>query len=137
MEKRDIALRQLKAAARHYNSGDYICSITLSGAAEEILGRIALKRKKSNQLKDELAYLRSVYEYFSGQVPEDKFLIGKINKIKNELKHNDSGENEWIDADFEDEAATLFVRGVKNYFDCYNQLPKDVVINRLFNHLTM
>jgi hypothetical protein len=36
MEKREIAVRQLGAAAKHYNEEDYICSITLSGAAEEI-----------------------------------------------------------------------------------------------------
>ena len=53
------------------------------------------------------------------------------------MKHNDAGENEWINADFENEAAILFVRGVKNYFDCYKELPKDIIIKKLFQHLTM
>lgn len=81
MEKRDIAIKQLKAAARNYKKGDYICSITLSGAAEEILGRIAKKRTKINQLEAEVIYLRSVYDYFSGQKPSDKELIPVINII--------------------------------------------------------
>jgi hypothetical protein len=51
MEERDIALKQLRAAARHYNQGEFVRSITSSGAAEEILGRIAEKRTKSNVLK--------------------------------------------------------------------------------------
>ncbi|MBP9121125.1 MAG: hypothetical protein KBF59_09700 [Ignavibacterium sp.] len=43
-----------------------------SGAAEEILGRIAKKRTKTNQLDGEVIYLRSIYDYFSGQKPSDK-----------------------------------------------------------------
>lgn len=137
MEKRDIAIKQIKAAARHYNKGDYICSITLSGAAEEILGRIAKKRTKTNQLEREVAYLRSVYEYFSGQKPSDRDLVQKINKVKNELKHNDSGDNDWVDADFEYEAALLFVKAVKNYYDCYKEFPNDIVVKRLFDEITL
>jgi hypothetical protein len=105
MEKRDIAIKQIKASARHYNKQDYVCSITLSGAAEEILGRIAKKRTNTNQLEGEVIYLRNVYDYFTGQKPSDKELIQKINTVKNELKHNDNGDNLWVDADFENEAA--------------------------------
>jgi len=136
MEKRDIAIAQLKASARHYNKEDYVCSITLSGASEEILGRIAKKRTGTYQLEGDIIYLRSVYDYFSGQEPTNKELIEKINWVKNELKHNDDGENEWVEADFENEAALLFVKAVKNYFDCYKNFPNDVVIKRLFEHLT-
>jgi hypothetical protein len=64
-------------------------------------------------------------------------LISNINKVKNELKHNDSGENEWVDADFEDEAATLFVKAVKNYIDSYREFPKDRIIVNLFESLTL
>ena len=137
MEKRDIAIKQIKASARHYNKQDYVCSITLSGAAEEILGRIAKKRNNTNHLEGEVIYLRSVYDYFSGQKPSDKELIQKINKVKNELKHNDSGDNLWVDADFENEAALLFVKAVKNYFDCYKEFPNDRVVKNLFEHLTL
>jgi len=65
------------------------------------------------------------------------FRMEKINGVKNELKHNDDGENEWVEADFENEAALLFVKAVKNYFDCYKNFPNDVVIKRLFEHLTL
>jgi hypothetical protein len=137
MEKKDIAFIQLKAAARHYKKGDYICSITLSGAAEEILGKIAKKRTKTNEIEKDANYLRSVYDYFSGHKPSNKDLNFKINRVKNNLKHNDSGENEWVNADFEYEAAKLFVRALKNYFNSYNEFPKDRIINALFDHLTI
>ena len=137
MEKKDIALKQLRASAKLYNSGDYISAITLAGAAEEILGRIAKARNKTNELEKETDYLKSVYDFFSSPIPNEKELISKINRVKNELKHNDNGLNNWIEGDFENEAVSLFVKAVKNYFSAYGEMPKDKIINNLFNHLTL
>jgi len=137
MEKKDIALKQLRASAKHYNDSDYVRSITLSGVAEEILGRIAKERTKTNQLDNEVVYLKSVYEYFSGHTISNKELMHQINKTKNELKHNDNGTNAWVESDFENEAALLFVRAVKNHFLCYKELPNDRTIRNLFEHLTL
>lgn len=137
MEKKEIAFRQIKAAAKHYKSGEYICCITLAGAAEEILGKIAKKRSGSNQIENEIIYAQSGYQYFSKTIPPKKELIQNINKIKNELKHNDTGENLWVEADFENEAATLFVKAVKNYFDSFGELPKDRTVIKLFDFITL
>lgn len=107
------------------------------GAAEEILGRIAKKRIGTNQLENEIVYLSSIYDYFSAQKPTKKQLIGKINIVKNELKHNDNGNNEWVEADFEHEAAIFFIKAMKNYFDCYKEFPADRISKNLFEHLTL
>lgn len=56
---------------------------------------------------------------------------------KKGLKHNDSGDNEWVDADFENEAALLFVKAMKNYFNSYNEFPKDRTLRGLFEELTL
>ena len=53
------------------------------------------------------------------------------------MKHNDSGVNNWIEADFENEAVLLFVKAVKNYFNAYGEMPKDKIVNNLFDHLTL
>ena len=45
-----IALIQLYSAAEHFADRNFISAITLAGAAEEILGSIAEKRKKSSQV---------------------------------------------------------------------------------------
>lgn len=137
MEKRDIAIKQIKGAARHYYKEDYVCSITLSGAAEEILGRRTKKKRGTNQLENDVVYLRSIYDYFSGQKPSDKQLIKRINNVKNELKHNDNGENDWVEGDFENEAAMFFIKAMKNYFDCYKEYPADRTSKNLFEHLTL
>ncbi len=137
MEKKDIALKQLRSAAKLYKSRDYISTITLAGAAEEILGQIAKKRTKTNEMEKEAKYSKNIYSYFAQPIPPDKVIVAQINKIKNELKHNDSGENSWIESDFENEANLLFVRAVKNYFNAYNEMPKDKIITSLFDYLTL
>jgi hypothetical protein len=55
----------------------------------------------------------------------------------NEAKHNDRGENVWLDADFENECVLLFVKAVKNYFDEYKEMPKDMAIISLIEELTL
>ncbi len=137
LEKRDIALQQLRAAAKHYNNGEYVCSVTLSGAADEILGAIAKKRTNYNHFEGAVEFLKGVYRMYGVNNPSEKELIKHVNRIKNEFKHNDHGQNNWVEGDFEMEAATLFVRAVKNYFDAYNELPNDRIIRRLFDHLTL
>ncbi len=82
MEKKDIALIQLRSSAKLYKSGDYISAITLAGAAEEILGCIAKARTKTNELEKDIVYLKSVYDYFSSPVPIGKESIAKINRVK-------------------------------------------------------
>ena len=41
IEKRDMALVQIRRAIQLYRKADFICAATLAGAAEEVLGRIA------------------------------------------------------------------------------------------------
>jgi hypothetical protein len=137
MEKKDIALQQLIDSANLYNKGRYCSALTLAGAAEEILGKIAKKRTGKNQLEYEIEYLKSVYRYFKKPIPSDGELINRINKTKNELKHNDIGENLWVESDFENECVLLFVRAVKNYFDAYKEMPKNKVVMHLFEDLCL
>jgi hypothetical protein len=137
MELKDIALKQLRSAAKLYNSFDYISSITLSGAAEEILGQIAKSRTGKNHLEYQADYLKNAYDFLTGRNIAKRDIINQLNLTKNRLKHNDAGENLWIEADFENEACSLFVRAVKNYFDSYNEMPKDRIINNLFDDLTL
>ena len=137
MEKKDIALEQLRSAAKHYKKKEYISAIILAGAAEEILGQIARKRNNTNEFEKETEYLKSIYKYYNKPLPEDNVIKGRINKVKNEIKHNDSGENLWVNSDFENEAVLLFVKAVKNFINAYNEPPKDKIIMSLFDFLTL
>jgi hypothetical protein len=137
MEKRDIALQQLFDSARLYEQGHYVSALTLVSASEEIFGKIAEKRTGSNQMKNEIEYLKSIYQDFKKPCPPDKELKNRINRAKNEIKHNDSGENLWIESDFENEFVFTFVKAIKNYYNAYKELPKDRKTLSLFEYLTL
>jgi len=137
MEKKDIALQQLIDSAKLYQQGRYCSALTLAGAAEEILGKIAKKRTGKNELKYDIEYTKSIYQYFNIPIPPDNELIKQINKTKNEVKHNDEGDNSWVDSDFENECVSLFVKAVRNYFYAYKEMPKNRTVTNLFMHLTL
>ncbi len=135
--KKEIAFIQIKAAAEHYSKHEYISCITLAGAAEEILGEIAKKVNGFNQLENDIKFTQSIFQYYSKDFPKTNAIVMNRNKIRNELKHNDEGENLFIEADFESEAATFFVAAVKNYFDAFGELPENKIIIDLFDFLTL
>jgi hypothetical protein len=137
MEKKDIALQQLIDSAKLYQKGRYCSALTLAGDAEEILGKIAKKRTRRNQFEDEIEYLKSIYQSFNKSIPSNAELKKRINKAKNEMKHNDEGENSWVESDFENEFVLLFIKAVKNYYNAYNDMPKNRTVINLFNFLAL
>lgn len=136
ISKKEIALIQIKSAARHYNKQNYVSCITLAGA-EEILGKIAKKRNGFNQLENDIKYTQSIFHFLSNDIPKTKSIIDNRNVIKNELKHNDIGENLIIEADLENEATSFFVAAMKNYFDAFEEWPDDRISIDLFEFLTL
>jgi hypothetical protein len=132
-EKRDLAMRQLRRAVQLFNQGDFICAATLAGAAEEILGRIAQKRTGTVAL-DGHAHFWSQLAGIVGKAPPDRKRVIEVhNRLRNQLKHNDGGDNEWVTADFEFEAQDLIDRAIRNYWLAYDTLPVDRVINHYVN----
>ena len=131
-EKRDLALRQLRRAVQLFNQGDFVCATTLAGAAEEILGRIAEKRAGTNAL-DGHAHFWSQLADMVGKTPPDRKKVMAHNRLRNQLKHNDSGDNEWVTADFEFEAQDLIDRAIRNYWLAYDTPPSDRITNHYVN----
>jgi hypothetical protein len=128
-ERRDLALRQLRRAVQLFNQGDFVCAATLAGAAEEILGRIARKRTGSNALDGNAHFWSQLAGIFGKPPPERKRVVQSYNRIRNQLKHNESGDNEWVTADFQFEAQDLIDRAIRNYWLAYETAPADRIIN--------
>jgi hypothetical protein len=128
-EKRDLAMTQLRRAVQLFNQGDFVCAAMLAGAAEEIFGCIAHKRAGSTALDGHAQF----WSQFAGSVgkppPERKKVVEAHNRIRNQLKHNDSGDNEWVTADFKFEAQDLIDRAIRNYWLAYDTPPTDRIIN--------
>jgi len=132
-EKKDIALIQLRRAIQLFNQGDFVSSTTLAGAEEEILGKIALKRTGTNALDVDLHFWTQMADFFGKTKPSKKKVYDVLNKSKNELKHNDSGENKYVETDFEFDALCLIDRAIRNYCLAYNRKPNDRIINKYMN----
>jgi hypothetical protein len=129
LEKRDLAIRQLRRAVQLFNQGDFVCAATLAGAAEEILGRIAQKRTGATALDGHAHFWSQLAGIVGKSPPDRKKVVEANNRLRNQLKHNDSGDNEWVSADFEFEAQDLIDRAIRNYWLAYDIPPADRVIN--------
>jgi hypothetical protein len=79
LEKRDIALAQLRRAIQLFRKGDFVCATTLAGAAEEILGRIASKRAGFNALDGDEAFAEQFAAVVGAATPDK----AKIRRVMN------------------------------------------------------
>lgn len=100
-------------------AGDPVSALTLAGAADEILGRIAARRGKTPRVEHEANYLGSVFEAFGKPRPKLSKLIAIENRTRNELKHQDDGRNVTVEADFQFDAESMLLRCMFNHFDAF------------------
>lgn len=114
LKKIEIAEEQLFHAIELYLDGErLISSITLSGAAEEILGKLVNLNEQENALEIKVTDLCEMHETIFGEVANPKDYIRLRNKARNGLKH--IGKESSISIDIEQEAVSLIRRGIKNY----------------------
>jgi hypothetical protein len=138
LTKRRIALLQIERSVDLLtNHNDPVCALTLAGAAEEILGRIAAARGHVPVVEDGTEYLGSVYDYIGKPRPPKKKLIEAHNRIRNALKHNDDGKNVRVAADFLFEAEEMLLRAIKNYFNAFGCLPSSKPVRGWFEWITL
>ena len=93
VSKIDIALIQLRTAVQMYNKKNFIASITLAAAAEELTGTIAAKSSGTNAAIEEKIFVDQLGDLLNRPRPSFNKVNKARNKLKNELKHNDIGEN--------------------------------------------
>lgn len=86
--KQEIAIHQLERAISLFiDEQDFICSITLAGAAEEIFGKILAKNGKQSHLKEYIELYLGITNKILDLDKKEKDVSGERNKIRNELKH--------------------------------------------------
>ncbi|HEY5744745.1 MAG TPA: hypothetical protein VIU12_01605 [Chryseolinea sp.] len=131
--KRRIAVTQMRRAILLYREGDFICSLTLAGAAEEILGKMVAQRGHSSALDDFATRDRKLWEWAAKReprltVPPNAELRRRLNCLRNDLKHNDSGTDKRVVAIFDYSAEEMLLRCIRNYLKLYGKPPRDKVI---------
>lgn len=115
MSKLDAARWQLDRAIELFlDEGDFICAITLAGAAEEILGKLLNDAQQSNALNQFLDLCMFVQKADADEVdsPRAKDFIALANAQRDALKHVTDRGDVAID---EKDAIELLDRSIANF----------------------
>ena len=109
-----IAEQQLLTALRLWHEEDYVSAITLSGAAEEILGKRLRARGKESSYDNMKSVIVELSRRFDDNCPNTEKLVGDLlNSTRNELKHY-AGE-EQLEFDLKEDSIELLERAITNY----------------------
>lgn len=130
IRKTQIAIIQLRRAIQLFNSGDYISSITLAGAANEILGQFANKLKCFNALDVEKKFWDSIAEMFGKDKPSKDKIKQVNNRIRNNLKHHDELVDRMVEGDFKFEAQEQIDSAIRNYWIAFDTPLRDRIVMR-------
>jgi hypothetical protein len=122
--KEELARSQLAVALRFYMQGEeFPAVITLAGAAEEILGKIAQKKGFDPALTATVKDLMKIYKLAWGREATEKDFVSLRNHARNEMKHLCSGQD--VSLDYEKEAAQMLSRAFQNFLLCFGSPHPD------------
>jgi len=114
LSKIEIGKRQLVTAIDLYlQNADLVSVVTLAGAAEEILGKLAKAQGGNSALDDLVERLCAMHKAgFNESVDPRKFSELR-NRARNDFKHISSGVP--FDGNLEREAGSMIRRAIQNY----------------------
>jgi len=114
LTKLDVAVSQLRFAITLFlEDRELVSAITLAGAAEEILGKLATQAGLTPALTRRAEGTRALFKHLWKSDPGVKPFVNLKNKTRNELKHLVSGAP--IEVDLREEAMRILDRAVENY----------------------
>jgi hypothetical protein len=137
LTKRRIALVQLEQSLNLLEAGDPISALTLAGAAEEILGKAAIRKGHEPRVEYNADWVGSFFDYMKKPRPSKRQLVSALNTVRNHLKHQDNGCNIKVEADFEFEAQEMILRCMFNHFNAYGCYPSNKRLRAWFENMTL
>ncbi|BBJ94631.1 hypothetical protein [Xanthomonas campestris] len=119
LHKREIAKRQLITACELYiQERDFLSILTLTGAAEEILG-VLLKREGKTNTVDSIVD----FDVSQGRTRTKKEIGDEINSARNAAKHANNPLEDEVDL-FPGDAFAMLSRALANYFLLTEDFPE-------------
>ena len=109
---------------------DYVSAITLAGASEEVLGKLAQRKSKTPILS---SLEESLSKKSGGGLTPKHIRDNYLNKIKNSLKHFSETEDEYLKFQPEDEAISMILRAIGNYFLITDKATEEM--HEFYRHL--
>ena len=128
LSKQEIARLQLVEAIELFLRGNYICAITLSGAAEGVLGGLLESSGQLSAVEESTSRISTLLGSLGLKTVEprkDTEYYNKWNKTRNAVKHHKKLEAELLTLNQFDEAYWMIERALRNA-----ELLGIVVVNR-------
>ena len=108
-----VAELQLLKAIELYCSGELVPSITLAGAAEEILGGLLARGGGTTALQEEVEDRLDLLRTVLGKHGDRRLFVDELNGMKNDLKHYSQGHD--MSFDLEQGATDIIDRAIRNF----------------------
>lgn len=102
LTKLEVAVSQLSLAIHLFLKEEYLSSLTLSGAAEEILGKLCEREGKPVSVKEIIAFHLENTDPALSDKEREKMLLEVLNRARNAVKHaNNPSETHFkVERDF-------------------------------------
>jgi hypothetical protein len=117
LEKHDVALIQLNDSIALFTQQRFLAALTLAGAAEEILGKLLVRKGELPAVKENTAAierLRAATGLRIGGDASERELIDGWNQARNAAKHLVGAEDQPLKINLCDEAYWMIRRAIAN-----------------------
>ena len=115
-QRTDLAKEQLDIALDLFlTSKSFVATLTLAGAAEEILGKALRQEGKKTALEQQHSTISSFRTFLERNNFTLKDYINEKNRARNAAKHMDLASHATITVDMQDEALWMLVRALDHY----------------------
>ncbi|HWG70807.1 MAG TPA: hypothetical protein VN692_15440 [Steroidobacteraceae bacterium] len=113
LSKLQLAEIQIDRAIRLYlDEADFVCAITLAGAADELLGKLRALSGREPIVEHYADVVSKINVALGGETIDKKGAISELNSARDSLKHFHDGKS--VTFDFAEEAYELIDRAVSN-----------------------
>ncbi|MEF8710404.1 MAG: hypothetical protein V5B38_16805 [Candidatus Accumulibacter propinquus] len=97
LTKAEVAVRQLDQAIRLFLEGDLLSSLTLAGAAEEILGKLCERAGRPVSIEQIVAFHWDDTDPALPDKDRRKILLAVLNRARNDVKHANNPDEATFD----------------------------------------
>jgi hypothetical protein len=121
-DRKHVALAQLETALKlYFEAQDFFSTITLAGAAEEILGKLLSAKGVNNSLDSIERTTVAIHQKLFGATLSPKEVVERANRARNCLKHYDLS-SPTVSVDLKQEAKDMLQRAIDNYWRLEGEL---------------
>ena len=117
LTKRDIARRQVVESINLFLRGDFICALTLAGAAEGVLAGLLAAEGRESAVEESTSRIRSLLDSIGLHTikpRKDTDYYADWNKARNLAKHHGKSESGSVTLNQFDEAYWMIERALRN-----------------------